>query len=312
LAQAFRHGRSRLMERRHVSCEVLEVRRLMSTGMPFGQQAGAIAISTSPGWESRWVELAPTPVSTGAQEQFVSNLRTAGLGAVLEMGSGAGLTEITSASGGGSATGSTITSPSINPLPAAVNLNMKVAAPVASISTLAAPLYSISTLPAVVKSTNTLPAAINVTPGGGQGLVVSPANDGVPVTASPIAVPVTASPIAVPVTASPIAAPPETVEVGSAGAPTEIESVGSDGSTTGSTVASSPVNMLPMITQVGTGGLQGQVMSENGAGSMSPMMVATPLMPLPPGSVGIVPVSAPMQLASGTQSQSSASSTSSG
>jgi hypothetical protein len=294
LAHACRRGRSRLMERRHVSCEVLEGRRLMSIGMPLGQQAGAIAISTSPGWESRWVELAPTPVSTGAQEQFVSNLRTAGLGAVLEMGSGAGPTEISSASGGGSATGSTVTSPSINPLPAAVNLNLKVAAPVASISTLAAPLYSISTLPAVVNSTSTLPAAINVTPGGGQGLVVSPANDGVPVTASPIA------------------APPETVEVGSGGAPTEIESTGSDGSTAGLTVASSPVNMLPMIPQVGAGGLQGQLMNENGAGSMTPMMVATPLMPLSPGSVATMPINAPMQVASGTQSQSSASSTSSG
>jgi hypothetical protein len=123
---------------------------------------------------------------------------------------------------------------------------------------------------------------------------VSPANDGVPVTGSPIG------------------APPETVEVGSSSAPTEIESIGSDGSTAGSTVASSPVNMLPMITQVDTGGLQGQVMSENRAGSMTPMMVATPLMPLPPGTVGTIPVNAPMQVASGTQSQSSASSTSSG
>jgi hypothetical protein len=303
LAQACRRGRSRLTEGRQVSCEVLEVRRLMSTGMPLGQQAGTIAISTSQGWESRWVELAPTPVSTGAQEQFVSNLRIAGLGAVVEMGSGVGPTEIASASSGGAATGSTVTSPSVSPSPAAVNLNMMAAPPVGSITTLAAPLSSISTLPAAVRSISTLPAAINIGPGGEQGLVESPANDGVPVTASPIAVPVTASPIA---------APPETVEVGSAGAPTEIESIGSDGSTTGSTVASSPVNMLPMITQVGTGDLQGQVMSENGAGSMSPMMVATPLMPLPPGSVGIVPVSAPMQLASGTQSQSSASSTSSG
>jgi hypothetical protein len=294
LAQACRRGRSRLTEGRQVSCEVLEVRRLMSTGMPLGQQAGAIAIATSQGWESRWVELAPTPVSTGAQEQFVSNLRIAGLGAVVEMGSDAGPNEIASASSGGEAAGSTVTSPSISPLPAAVNLNMKVAVPVGSITTLAAPLSSISTLPAAVKSISTLPAAINIGPGGGQGLVESPANDGVPVTASPIA------------------APPGTVEVGSGGAPTEIESVGSDGSTTGSTVASSPVNMLPMITQVGTGGLQGQVMSENGAGSMTPMMVATPLMPLPPGSVGIVPVGAPMQVASGTQSQSSASSTSSG
>jgi hypothetical protein len=294
LAQACRRGRSRLTERRQVSCEVLEVRRLMSTGMPLGQQAGAIAISTSQGWESRWVELAPTPVSTGAQEQFVSNLRIAGLGAVVEMGSDAGPNEIASASSGGAATGSTVTSPSISPLPAAVNLNMKVAVPVGSISTLAAPPYSISTLPVAVNSMSTLPAAINVGPGGGQGPITSPANDGVPVTASPIA------------------APPETVEVGSGGAPTEIESVGSDGSTTGSTVASSPVNMLPMITQVGTGGPQGQVMSENGAGSMTPMMVATPLLPLPPVSVGTMPVNAPMQVASGTQSQSSTSSTSSG
>jgi hypothetical protein len=294
LAQACRRDRSRLMERRHVSCEVLEGRRLMSTGMPLGQQAGAIAISTSPVWESRWVELAPTPVSTGAQPQLVSNLRTAGLGAVVDVGSGAGLTAISSGSSGGSATGATITSPSISPLPAAFDLNMMVSAPVCSITTLPAPLYSISTLPSSFKSIGTLPTAINVTPGGGQGLVVSPANDGVPVTASPIA------------------APPETVEVGSGGAPTEIESTGSDGSTAGLTVASSPVNMLPMIPQVGAGGLQGQLMNENGAGSMTPMMVATPLMPLPPGSVGIVPVSAPMQLASGTQSQSSASSTSSG
>jgi hypothetical protein len=294
LAQACRRGRSRLTEGRQVSCEVLEVRRLMSTGMPLGQQAGAIAIATSQRWESRWVELAPTPQSTGAQEQFVSNLRSASLGAVVEMGSGAGPTEIASASSGGAATGSTVTSSSASPLPAAVNLNMMVAPPVGSITTLAAPLSSISTLPVAVKSISTLPAAINIGPGGGQGLVESPANDGVLVTASPIA------------------APPGTVEVGSGGAPTEIESVGSDGSTEGSTVASSPVNMQPMITQVGAGGVQGQVMSENGAGSMSPMMVATPLMPLPPGSVGIVPVGAPMQLASGTQSQSSASSTSSG
>jgi hypothetical protein len=294
LAQACRRGRSRLVERRHVSCEVLEGRRLMSIGMPLGQQAGAIAISTSPVWESRWVELAPTPESTGAQEQFVSNLRSAGLGAVVEVGSGAAPTEISSGSGAGLATGTTVTSPSISPLPVAVNLNMKVAAPVGSISTLAAPLYSISTLPAVVKSTSTLSAAINVTPGGGQGLVVRPANDGVPVTVSPIA------------------APPETVEVGSGGAPTEIESTGSDGSTAGSTVASSPVNMLPMIPHVGAGGLQGQVMNENGAGSMSPLMVATPLMPLSPGSVATMPVNAPMQVASGTQSQSSTSSTSSG
>src|SRR5580692_8909007 len=138
LAQACRRDRSRLMERRHVSCEVLEGRRLMSTGMPLGQQAGAIAISTSPVWESRWVELAPTPVSTGAQPQLVSNLRTAGLGAVVDVGSGAGLTEISSGSSGGSATGATVTSPSISPLPAAFNLNMMVSAPVGSITTLPA------------------------------------------------------------------------------------------------------------------------------------------------------------------------------
>jgi hypothetical protein len=294
LAQACRRGRSRPMERRHVSCEVLEGRRLMSTGMPLGQQAGAIAISTSPVWESRWVNLAPMPESTGAQPQFVSNLRSAGLSAVVEVGSGAAPTEISSGSVGGSATGSTVTSPSISPLPAAVKLNMMVSAPVGSISSLAAPLNSISTLPAAVKSISALPAAINVGPGGGQSLVVSPANDGVPVTASPIG------------------APPGTVEAGSGSAPTEIQSTGSDGSTAGSTVASSPVNMQPMITQVGAGGLQGQLMSQNGAGSMSPLMVATPMMPLPPGSVGVLPVGAPMQLASGTESQSSASSTSSG
>ena len=83
-ARTSQRNRSRLMERCVASCEVLESRRLMSTGMLFGQQPGATATSISPTWETQWAVLIAQPESTGAQVQVVSNLRSTVLGSIFE------------------------------------------------------------------------------------------------------------------------------------------------------------------------------------------------------------------------------------
>ena len=57
--QAPRQGRSRAMERRTVSCEVLECRQLLSTGMQPGVVVRAMPAFGSGGWESRWIDMAP-------------------------------------------------------------------------------------------------------------------------------------------------------------------------------------------------------------------------------------------------------------
>src|ERR1700678_415211 len=97
-ARPSRQSRPRLMEKRVASCEVLESRRLMSTGMLFGQQPGPTANSISPGWETRWAVLTARPENTAAQVQVVSNMGSEGLGTVVELGSGSGPIQI--ASGG--------------------------------------------------------------------------------------------------------------------------------------------------------------------------------------------------------------------
>jgi hypothetical protein len=283
-ARPSRQSGSRLMERRVVSCEVLESRRLMSTGMLFGQQPGPTANSISPGWETRWAVLTARPENT-AQVQVVSNMGSEGLGTVVELGSGSGPIQIASGGSGGATTGSAATSASTNPLTAAPESMSPMAAAVSPVTTLPAAVSSVPMIPATVSPVTTLPAAVssvpmlpvtvssvpmipvaaNVGSGGGQGLIVSPANDGVPVTASPIGM------------------PQGTVAVNP---PNEIVSIGSDGSTASSPVVSSPVNMLPMITQVGTGSVRNQAVSEGSAGSTAPSLVATPLIaPIAPSLI---------------------------
>ena len=116
-AQAPRRGRSRPLGRQSVSCEILECRQLLSTGMLPGRMLSIMPVSAFGGWESPWVDMALRTQSSGAQAQVVSNL--AGSGRVLDVAFGSGGAQSQAVSGGstGSTAGATLTSPSMITLP---------------------------------------------------------------------------------------------------------------------------------------------------------------------------------------------------
>ena len=65
-ALALRRGRSRPLGRCSVTCEMLEGRQLLSTGMQPGELMQMMPAPMSGGWESRWFALAPAAESTGS------------------------------------------------------------------------------------------------------------------------------------------------------------------------------------------------------------------------------------------------------
>ncbi len=101
--QASRRGHSRPMGRGAVSCEILEGRRLLSTGMQMGGVAGGIPIASSGRWQSRWADMATMGENTVASSQVVSNLGIAGLGADVQGGTEGGPALFLSQTGAGAA-----------------------------------------------------------------------------------------------------------------------------------------------------------------------------------------------------------------
>ena len=83
--QAPRRGRPRWIGQGSVSCELLESRQLLSTGVQMGNVAGGVPSASLGEWGSQWADLATlaeSPVGTG---QIVTNLGNDGLGAGVEV-----------------------------------------------------------------------------------------------------------------------------------------------------------------------------------------------------------------------------------
>ena len=122
-ANAHRRNRSRPAGGRAVSCEVLECRRLLSSGTQGGGLAGGIQTVGSERWESRWADIAPTAWSTGGQSQVVSNRMSAGLGGDFEWVPGSATGPIVGEGSDISTAGSMGTNASIGPTPAVVEVD---------------------------------------------------------------------------------------------------------------------------------------------------------------------------------------------
>jgi hypothetical protein len=86
-ARASRRAHSRPTARRPVSCETLECRQLLSTGIQTVEAARVMMPAfTSAQWASGWVGMPSMAAGTGTS-QVTSNLGNAGLGSVVEAGS---------------------------------------------------------------------------------------------------------------------------------------------------------------------------------------------------------------------------------
>ena len=222
-AQAPRRAGSRPMGSRFVSCEILECRQLLSTGMHTRELARMIPGSASGRWESRWVETGSPAQSTGAMTQAVTNPAGASPSANVELGSGGTQSQSVSVGSAGSTAAATVTSSSMNTLPGGGKFVLA-GAPMQIVNggSTSSSAGSAVTSPAV----SALPVGFNVGYGNGQGLVVSTANNGTTATVSSIGVPLGA------------------IEVGPGGAPMVITSGGSAGSTAGSTFTRPAVSRL--------------------------------------------------------------------
>jgi hypothetical protein len=291
--QNLRRGRSRQVGKGAVSCEVLECRRVLSAGVQLATTVPLIQNGTSGGWESRWVEMAPTLEGTGTQFQILSNLGIARLGTVVQPGQSGSQSQVNN----GDASGSVATSPLANP-----SATSPLATP-STTSTLASP--STSTVPtAGVLIPVGQPMQVGGGASGGASAVATAASslldtmpEGVAVSQSGTATQAVSSDSATgsvtssAVTTTPMTAPPAAGEFVLAGTPTPIVGGWSAGATAGGTVASPSISTLPASINVGPGGGPSLVMSGT---ANSPMVAATSVaaLPLP---VGIVPDGTPIQ-----------------
>jgi hypothetical protein len=315
-AQAPRRSRSRLAARGIASCETLECRQLMSTGMQLLQEAGPTAISASGGWEPRWIDMAPIPVSTGEQIQVVSNLGGGSLGVFTQPGQGGAPIQFMSRGGMGSLAGSTVTSSSMSTLPQGLDVQYGggpglVTSGVGTSTTNTA--SSIAALPGgaalgtggaqgpvqivdgagstVTGSTvNALPGGAQTVAGGAPILFVSRGSADARYGATVTSPSMGASPIALKV-------------VGGQGLPISVADRGAMGT-------QQSIGTLPGPVQISTGGAQSPVLGGGIAGSTADTIVASSSASNLPNAVMLIPGGAPMQMVSGTQSQASASSNS--
>ena len=222
-ALALRRGRSRPLGRCSVTCEMLEGRQLLSTGMQPGELMQMMPAPMSGGWESRWFALAPAAESTGAQAGVVSNLPGTGLGENVQFGSGGAQFQSANGGGTGSTAGAMSTSSAMSLSPGGGEFVLA-GSPTRTVS--GESIGSIAGSADTSPSTSTLPGNLNVGYGGGQGLLVSNSNNGATVVASPMGI------------------PQGPVEIGAGSGPTQIV-----GSGTASTTASPTVTSSSPITQ---------------------------------------------------------------
>jgi hypothetical protein len=285
--RALRRGPARLAGRRIASCEILEGRRLMSTGMQLPQAAGETAILIPGGWEPRWIEMAPTPETAGAQAQFVSNLGSAGLGTFIEVGPGGAATQIMSGDSAGSTASATVTSPAMNTSPGDLGVGyggggQGVFATGAGNGTTNA-----------AASIGALPGGIEAGTGGGQIPVVTADGAGSAVTGSSLnsssagvetvqvgaPIPITSGGAASTVANPEMNTSTGDLNVGYGGGQGVFVARASDGATT----TGSSIGALPGGVAVGTGGAQVPVVIASGAGSAAGATVTSPAMSTFPG-----------------------------
>ncbi len=237
----------------------------MSTGMQLPQEAGPTAISVWGGWEPRWIDMAPMPVSTGEQIQVVSNLGSGSLGVFTQPGQGGAPIQFVSRGGMGSIAGSTVTSSSMGTLPQGLDVQYgggpgQVASGVGTSTTNTG------------ASIAALPGGADLGTGGAQGPIQIVDGAGATVTDS-------------------------TGNAGPGGAPIMVVSQGGAGTTSGATVTSPSAGALPVDPNLGYGGGPGLAVGGAGKGTL---YTASSIGMLPGGAdLGIGGAQGPGQLVYG-------------
>lgn len=307
------------MTRRDVSCETLECRQLLSTGMQVGESLAAMPIPNFGGLEARWFEMAPSLQSSGGQGQIVSNLEGSGLGQVFEYGPGGASSFSVTGDGASATTGAAVTSTATPTSSVSVN------APYGGGDTVFVGAPSNATTSTSTTGATT-PTAITSGSGGAQQQVVTTnlagssvvsADGGASATALPGGAPTVtgsgpvqttssatgSSAVASTATATPIAVQPGGPNIPYGGGAAVYVSKGAIGATNaGSTTGTLSTNVM-----YGSGGQQGQVVAVDGNGSATTSASATPL----PGLAMTQTGSGPIQIVSSTTGSSTATSPSS-
>jgi hypothetical protein len=278
-AHAPHRGRSRTMGRRYGSCELLEGRQLLSAMLQPGGWVSFLPSSAPSGWQPRWIDIASSVETPGAQVQAFSDSAGAIPGANMQFVSGG--TQIQSLSGGGQSlvvnsanNGATATASSTAQPPEAVEVS-PAGAPTQVVSGGSA--GSTAGLIFTSPPPGAQPVGLNAVASDDQGMLVSSTNNGATATQSWTTL------------------PQGPVVIGQGNAPIEIVSGGSAGSTAGPIVTSSTLSAPPADLNVEYGPGQGLFVSRTNNGATATVSSAAPLV----AAVEVGSAGSPMQIASG-------------